>query len=381
MNFWRALVASLLSLICTLSVSAFVILATLQTTVLDRQVVKTWLSDSGVYKNAINTAASSDQTIKEQTDTGNVAIPEDTVKTALNQTFSSAYVQQQTEKVLDSVYTWLDGKQSTISFDINTTTQKDDFVKNLAEAIKPKIAALPACATRSEFHPQNPTCVPPGANADELARSIATDAGDELSIFKEPITNETVAQANTHADQNSSPLTSPNSDLQQLPNLTANIRQWLLLLPIIAVVSGGLMILASRDHLKAAKHLAGRLTFGFSVTLALGLVMVCFGGGLKLSGFVTASSAVVSNIIEPIFHQAVPAIGARLAWVSGIAGVITLILWLVFQTLWENRERAKLLTAPDKEGEVPINTESAAAPKSPEKPIETSEPKKTDHKK
>lgn len=371
MNFLRAILASLLSLTCALSVSAFVTLATLQTTLLDRQEVKTWLQQSGVYKSAIGTIIGSNQTAQDQVSSTSSAISPNSLKTALNQTFTPTYVQQQSEKIIDNTFDWLDGKTPMIALNINATDQKDAFVNNAAAAIQPQLASLPTCRSINSFNAQNPTCLPPGTSAADAAKSIATDAGNQISLFQQPLTNQSLAKANTESGQSNtnSPLTSPNSSAQQLPNITSNIHLWLWLLPLLAIVSGGLSILLTRDHLKAAKHLARRLTISLGVAFVIGLLLTNFGKTVKLSDFTGTSNAVVSNIIEPIVHQAAPAIGGRLALVSGILGAITLGLWITFQTLWENRERAKLLTPPDDETpSVPINAAhapsvlSAAAP-------------------
>src|ERR1700704_5115691 len=104
MNFWRALLASLLSLVCTLAVSAFVILQTLETTVLDRQEVKGWLDKSGIYNNLLNTFISASPAAQQEMQNGSSIISVDAQKAALNQTLNAAYMQQSTEKVLDSAY-------------------------------------------------------------------------------------------------------------------------------------------------------------------------------------------------------------------------------------------------------------------------------------
>src|SRR6266702_2646173 len=337
MNLLRALLASLLSLACTVAVSGFVILATLQTTILNPQAAKNWLQNSGVYGQAIDTAVNSNPTVQQQLSTVGSFISQDELKAALNKTFSPSYVKQQAEKVIDSAYDWADGKQANVAFSVDTTQQKDTFVSNMASILRPKLAALPQCTSLAEFDASNPMCLPLGTPAGDLAQSLATDAGNGLSILRQPITNDTFAQASSENNQSTNDTSLPSSagtDIRQLPTFVAKLREWLFWLPFIALAAGGLSVLLSRKHLKAARHLAARLTIGLGFTLAAGLLLSIFGKSAKLSDLV-GSNAIVSNFVEPIAHQALPAIGSRMAWVSGITGVVTLILWIVFQTLWE----------------------------------------------
>jgi hypothetical protein len=231
MNLLRALLASLLSLICTLAVSGYVMLSTLQTTVLDRNVAKSWMRESGVYNNLLSVIYANDPIAQQQIASTSAAIPQQAVATSLNQSFSPAYVQSATETILDGTYDWLDGKQSNISFDINTTTQKDSFASSLASTLEPQLATLPQCTSSSEFNPKNPSCVPSGTTPKQLSQSIATDTANQASIFQQPLTDAGVTQAAT-GSQTNSPVSSSNSTTRALPSITANLRLWLKLLPI-----------------------------------------------------------------------------------------------------------------------------------------------------
>ncbi len=345
MNLIRALFASLLSLVCTLSVSSFVTLATLETTALDRHEVKTWLNDSGAYKNLPSAALAASQNPADQTQNNTAGITADSVKAAFNQTLTPTFVQQQSEKAIDNAFDWLEGKQPTLSLNIDATGQKDTFIQNFSTAIKSQLAKLPTCKTADEFQSDNPTCVPPGTNISDLAQNLATSAGSDVDVFQKPITNDT-------------PNNAPAS--QQAPAIVASLHQWLLLLPIIAAASGALSVMLSRDRLKAAKLLNRRLTFGLIVTLVVGIVMAYFGKSIKLTDFFSGNQVVLSTVVEPIIHQAVPAIGTRLAMISGILGAVTLILWITFQTLWESREKAKLPA--QVEAAAPVNSSPTADP-------------------
>jgi hypothetical protein len=344
MNFLRAIIASLLSLICTLAVSTFVTLQTLNTTVLDRGEVKTWLDKSGMYNNLLTTTLDNNAAAQQELSSGSSSIVSaDDLKKALGQTFNASYVKQATEKAIDSTYNWLDGNASTISFEINTTDKKADFTNNLSAILEPQLAQLPRCASVAQFQSNNPPCLPAGTTPKQAADELATDAANQANIFQQPVTSQTVAESSPK--QSSSSLTD-NSTAQQARRIVSDLKNWLLWLPIIAVVSGALMVLLSQHRLKAAKHLAGRLTVGLVITCLAGLLIANVGSTLSLTGTATAQTndqVTLKNIVEPVIHQAAPAIGNRLALVSGLLALVTFTLWIILRVIKKRRERADLL--------------------------------------
>jgi len=343
MYFLRALLASLLGLVCTLAVSAYVTLQTLNTTVLDRTEVKSWLDKSGVYNNLLNTTLANNQAAQNELNTGSSIVSSDSLKTGLNQTFTPSYVKQAAEKAIDGTYDWLTGSTSTISFEINTPAQKDAFISNLSAALEPQLAQLPRCTSTAQFNASDPTCLPPGTTAKEAANELATDVANQNSVFRQPITAATAAQSTANSGTPSNTSLTSNPTAQRAQSLVSSLGQWLLWLPIIVIVSGCLMVLLSRYKLRAAKHLAARLTVGLALTCAIGLLIATIGRTFSLKDFTSANSTIMSQVVEPVVHQAAPAIGARLALVSGIIGAVTLIAWIVLLIIKRKFERNALL--------------------------------------
>lgn len=345
MNFWRAILASLLSLVCTLAVSGYVTLQTLNTTVLNRDEVKGWLDKSGVYNNLLNNVISGNQTVQGQLNSDSSVIGSDSLKSSLNQTFTPSYVKQAAEQAINGIYDWLNGTASTISFNVDTTTKKDDFISNLSSTLQPQLAALPQCTSLTEFNASNPTCLPPGTTAQQTADDLATDAANQTSIFQQPVNNQTVAQASTGSQNSGNASLTDSQNAQQARSIVSNLRLWLLWLPIIAVVSGGLMVALSQHKFKAGKHLAGRLTVGLAITCAAGLLVANIGRTFSLRNYVSgANSSIMTGVVEPIIHQAAPDIGSRLALVSGIIGVITLAIWIALLIVKKRRDKEALLS-------------------------------------
>lgn len=340
MNFWRALLASLLSLACTLAVSAFVTLQTINDTLLSRGEVKTWLIDSSTYERLLPDLLASDPTTQQQLAAlGNDALQQAS-RTAFIQTFPTGFVQQSTEKIIDGTYDWLDSKASSVQFEIDATGYKEAFITNLATQIEPQLAALPRCTSLAQFNATSPRCLPPGVTAAQAAESVATDVSNQALIFSRPINTDNLNQFFAAAPEPPAPLATTTN----LPQSISIMRQWLMWLPLIAIAAGVLMVLLSQRKLRAGKHLAGRLTFGLAITCAVGLLVAHFGQTIAPSDYLPAASiGLVKEIGEPILRQAAPAIGYKLAIISGILGSVTLAAWVTLLIIKKRRERAELL--------------------------------------
>lgn len=338
MYFLRAIIATLLSLACTLAVSAFVTLQTINTTVLDRSEVKSWLAQSGTYDKLLSTLSVNLTENEQQSTLQNAEVFKKAFKDALVQTVPADFVKQSSERVIDSTYNWLDAKQPAIQFEIDATGYKEAFSQNLSAALEPRLAAMPVCRSLAQFDSTDPTCLPPGATAKQAADAIAIDMTNQAGIFNQPLSTEYITQLLQGSDMSLS-----GNSSQQLPHYITLMRQLVLWLPLIALACGALAVLLAQHRLKTAKQLAGHLTLGLAITSALGLLAAYVGQGLRFNNYADdTSAAIATNIVEPIARQVIPAVGFRLALVSGICGGITFVLWIVLHALYRRRQRAQL---------------------------------------
>jgi hypothetical protein len=121
------------------------------------------------------------------------------------------------------------------------------------------------------------------------------------------------------------------------------------------------VLLTRRKYrLNAAKHLAARLTIGLTITTVIGVLLMIYGKTISVSGFVAgANKNILSQIVEPILHVALPATGNRLAWVSGALAALTLAIWITLRIIKKRRDQARLLEPPKN---IPIPGAQPAAP-------------------
>lgn len=293
----RAFVIGILTAVCVSAVSGFIVFSTIQNTILDREVTKGWLRESGVYKNLTDSVVQSGATGQASALASTPAI-----KTAVEKTFTPAYAQQTTEKTLDGFYDWAEGDTPNLDIDLSLSDKQPELTANLATELSGQLATLPACASAAEFNAQAPTCVPAGLDTNQAAQHIAAQAVGG-------------AEASTTAQDN--PAVPVVAAVRGVPSMMDTVRLWVKLTPTIAIVSAVLIFAIAAARLRALLALSARLLIGTGLTLALGLLLAYFGQAVSLDYISNNQQAVVRQILEPVIQIAVPDIGRELAIISG----------------------------------------------------------------
>ena len=172
MNILRNFLIGLMRFTCITALSGFIYLLTLQTTVMDRMVVKNWLNESGIYDGKLLTALlQTGDTQTTQPEAAAAITPStDAIKTSLNATFTPEFTKTHIEQIIDSTYDWAEGKSPTLSFSVPIDEKRETFVQSLSRALEPQIAALPVC--------QSVAAAQEGAVVQLDAQAIAVQAGD-----------------------------------------------------------------------------------------------------------------------------------------------------------------------------------------------------------
>src|SRR5690349_5829542 len=98
MNIFKGMSRWLCAFLMSAALSAWILVATLQVTILNRDVVKSWLATSGVYNQALGNLVQV-STNNSGTDT---LITGTVLQNTLNKTFPASYIQQNTNKVIDA---------------------------------------------------------------------------------------------------------------------------------------------------------------------------------------------------------------------------------------------------------------------------------------
>lgn len=341
MNILRTLTIGLLSFVCVLALSGFVYLLTLNTTIMDRTVVKNWLSDSGVYDGKlidafVQTTNSSSEQAAGLESQGQLTVPPETIKAALNGTFTPDFMQTQAEATIDSTYDWIDGKQPTFAFSIPVNQKQDTLIQQLAKAVEPQVAALPVCT--AALATAGTACRPASLTTAEMATQLATTNVQNSDLFNQPLTNESLprtAPLSANQQTESSPLT-------QLPAVRSTINALLFILPIVIIASIAIVIAITpaANRLRAALRLSRRIFFSLVITFigALAVHWIAKNNDLGLASMFAAQSSALGGIIDPLLQTVIGSISSQLAIFSGIVCGVSLASWIGF-TVWQKKLR------------------------------------------
>jgi hypothetical protein len=337
MNILRAMLISLAGFVCIIAISGSVYLLTLQTTIMDRTVVKGWLGDSKIYDGKLisafvqTTNAGGGQGGNPQSQANISASPE-AIKTALNATFTPDFVQTQIEAILNNAYDWTENKTPEFTFSIPIDQKRDTLIQQLSKAVEPQIAALPICRSTQQA-PQS-TCRPSNVTIEQFASQLTTQSIDESGAFAAPITNESISKNNQKDPQQSD-----KSPLTQLPAIRAGIDMLLIILPIAAIVSIAIVILATATgrRLAASSRLSRRIFFSMLLTLipAIAVIWIARDHDFGLSNMFAAQ---IGELVIPLIKTIIVGIAHKLALLSGIVCGTSAAVWIGL-TIWQRKRQ------------------------------------------
>lgn len=363
MNILRSLLIGLAGFVCIVAISGFVSLLALQSTIMDRVVVKDWLSASKIYDGRLISALVQDSVNESaqggnpnpQLETGISASPE-AIKTALNATFTPDFVQTQVEGVITNAYDWTEGKTPEFTFSIPIDQKRDTLIQQLAKAIEPQIATLPVC--QSVKQTQQSTCRPPNITIEQFANQLTTQSINDSPVFAAPITGESIAKDMQQDSQQ--PGTSP---LDQLPAIRTGIDMLLIILPIAAAVSIAIVILASvrGRRLAAASRLSRRILFSVLLILIPAIVVIWIAKDNDF-GLSNMFAAQIGDLVIPLIKTIIVGMSTKLALLSGIVCIVSAMTWIGC-TIWRRKLQAiEAARIPAPTSPVAIGTEVTQLP-------------------
>ncbi len=367
MNILRTLTVGLATFVCIVAVSGLVYLLTLNTTIMDRTVVKGWLSESKIYDGKlveafVQATGTSDVKSASLQSQGQLAASSDMIEAALSNTFTPQFVQTQTESTIDSAYDWIDGKQATFTFSIPVDQQRNTLIQQLATAIEPQVASLPVCT--AALAKAGTACRPSNLTVTQMASQLASTNVASSDLFTAPLTNESFAKYNQATPQ--SPQSSP---LTQLPAVRSGITTALIVLPFLIIASIAIIVglTPAGRRVQISSRLAIRIFFGLIITFIGALAVSWFvkNNDLGLSSLVNSQSVAIGAVIGPLLQLIVGSIASQLALFSGIACGVSLASWIGLK-VWQK----KLRTADTLQQPTPTPIQPQTDPATPPTPLQ-----------
>lgn len=317
MSFLSDLGRVLLTIILTLSVTTWVWLATAQATVLNRSTVLGWIENSGAYQNFADI-------LRNQTTGDNQEqsfLTQDALQQALSNTLTPGFIRQNTQKVINATYDWLEGKTESIDFSLSLSEKREEFQNQLAIVLEAQAQNLPACGS----HISDNLCLPKGQTAATFAQDFAKRAVENSDFLTQPITPNSIGQ------------TQKLPSLSPVLILTKNL-QWLVLgLPVLIVLCAAAYILLTPRKLIGARLLARRIFFTVIASALIGGALWFLGSTLTL-GPIMADDVITTKLLDPLLQQIVPSIGMWLCIFAGSVAVVSLGVWIATHIFIKKQE-------------------------------------------
>lgn len=347
MNILRAILIGLASFVFIVAVTGFVYVFTLHTTVMDRSVVKGWLSESKLYDGRLISAlvqatnAGGGQNGAPQPSADVLSASPEVIKTVLNATFTPDFTQTQIEGVVNNAYDWIDGTSPEFTFSIPIDQKRDTLIAQLAKAVEPQVATLPVC--QASRVATGSACRPPNVTVAQLAIQLTTDSINESGTFAKPITNESFSNANKNTGQQPQQTT-----LSQLPAIREGIDALLIALPVAAAISLMIIILATAhgQRMARAARLSRRVLFGmlFICLPSVLIIWLAKDNDFGLSGMFAAQTG---ELVVPLIKTIAVGILAQLAIITGIIGGISVIAWITLSITGRNKPQPVPVVQPN----------------------------------
>ncbi len=257
--------------------------------------IKGALKEEGVYKNVVPAVLKT--TADTNVSTGQLPLKEQWVQDAATKAFSADDLEQKTNTVVDSTFTWLDGETDKPTFSIDFTENKELFSKEVADYTQNRVAALPPCTFANipdSIDPYNLTCKVPGISTTSIGQSVQQQINNDDNFLKNPIISSDNASLNP---VNQTATENPFTRLEGLQQIYQNksLLMWILPLSTLLFATAGLALALNR--INGLKRLSRSFAFSAVSLLLIGLLL---GVGFDRVIDTFAADAITSSIAGPV---------------------------------------------------------------------------------
>lgn len=234
--------------------------------------VKKVLADSGIYNSLISSAL--DQAKTSGGDQGGgISLTDPAIKQAAENTFTPQFLQQNTEKFLDSIFVWLNGKTPVPDFQIDVSSLKATFATEVAKLAQQRAATLPKCPTAlsgssDSFDPFSATCLPPSITPTQVAAQAQNNITSGQGFLKDPVLSaSTIKSGNSNQSVFS-------DQLKNAPSAYQKVKKAPMVLAALAILTTLSIVFLSSSRTHGLRR-AG------IVFLAVGFVLLVFAWALN----------------------------------------------------------------------------------------------------
>jgi uncharacterized membrane protein YozB (DUF420 family) len=152
----------------SISLSFAIFSLALSRTIGSPEVVKDAVQESGFYENVVDEALRQSADMEVTPGAAGVPLDNPNVRQAAQEAFSTDFLAEQGDDVIDSFYVWLRGDTPQPEFTIDVEAAKLAFAHNVGDYLEQRLLGLPACTSVEQLQGQTDPftieCLPPGFN-------------------------------------------------------------------------------------------------------------------------------------------------------------------------------------------------------------------------
>jgi hypothetical protein len=211
------------------------------------QHLKAALSHSGIYG-----VFASESLRNNQSEAGNaIPVNQPEVRAVIQSAFPPAYLEAQTNRLIDTVYAWVQGKTTSLQFTTELAEPRAKLTEGLAAAADTRLAKLPACSGASAAVSADPwtvSCLPPNFDRAAAVQKVREQVTANNSFLK-----DTSVSASSIKDGSGRTL---EDRLQPIPRAYRQLKLFLLAMVLYAAIMAVLILYCSPTRRGGVKRLA-----------------------------------------------------------------------------------------------------------------------------
>ncbi len=203
-----------------------------------------------------------------------IRIDQKTVQNAAEAAITSELVQENSEKIIDGTYSWLDGTTQTPDFTLDTKKIQQQMSTNLANAAVTRVQKLPPCTPEqvqtmrpNTLDPFSLPCQPPGFSAATIRKQLARDLASQGGLLQ----SDPIESGDITTPDGQNVFTQAN----RIPGMFQLGQKLPWIFGFLAIISAAIVMYFAEPRLRGVKSLSISLIIT-GLLLLLSIVVISF---------------------------------------------------------------------------------------------------------
>lgn len=322
MRIIKAMAHGLIVALLGIVVFAMIALLTVGLNVTNREVVKSWPSEAGVYNNVPARLLSlvkleNGHTLEANIDAG--LLDAQRLKTVLGGVFPAAYFEEKVEAIIDPMYDWLEGKADELVFEVSLSDKSQELATALDKEVRTQLADAPVCSSNQspeDFDILRAKCLPRGVSADQAAQEVTK----QLTGKKSPLAQAEFSSEKLELDAETE---------QRLPQEFDRLKTVMWVLPVVAGVLVVLAGLTGKNSLFGFRRV-GQTLFSIGALSWIGFYVTKYMSDrfTSIKSDDEQAQVLFAEVVNPLLKSVVNSLTGTGMWVTLTVIVVGILIWL-----------------------------------------------------